>query len=169
MDTPRPSATAHHLIDAGNGDSHEIANAIDEPKKDAEDSADQRQRRRFHEKLNQDVMPARAGRFSNADLARSLGDRDQHDIHDDDSADDQRDRCNADRYRKKRTADIGPDLKKIIVCIEREIVLRVVAQVPPRAQRQTDLAFRGRQVFFVQRFGVDRSPIDARHTSSGAA
>ena len=45
---------------------------------------------RFDEELQQDVLTARAERLAHADFAGAFGDRDQHDVHDDDAADDQR-------------------------------------------------------------------------------
>ena len=118
-------------------------------------SADQRERRGFHQKLHQNVMPPRTRRFPDADLARSLGYRNKHDVHHDDSADNQRNRGDPDRDGKKRPADIGPDLQKVVVCIEGKIILGVVSKVPPGPQTQPDLAFSRRNMLLVQRFCID--------------
>ena len=42
--------------------------------------------------------PPRAERLAQADLARPLGDHHQHDVHDDDAADDQRQADDADEH-----------------------------------------------------------------------
>ena len=61
------------------------------PRDDADDAAEQRHGGRFDEELQQDVVAARAERLADADFAGALGDGDEHDVHDDDAADDQRD------------------------------------------------------------------------------
>ena len=43
----------------------------------------------FERELQQDVALARADGFAHADLARALGDRNQHDVHHADAAHDQ--------------------------------------------------------------------------------
>jgi hypothetical protein len=59
--------------------------------RDADHPADERQRHRLDQELHEDVAPARADRLADADLARALGDRHQHDVHDADAADEQGD------------------------------------------------------------------------------
>ena len=54
------------------------------------------ERRRLDEELGQDVAAACAERLPNADLARALGDGDEHDVHDHDRADDEPDRRQRD-------------------------------------------------------------------------
>ncbi len=53
-------------------------------------AADRREHDRFGKELPQNRRGARADRHAQADLARALGDRDEHDVHDADAADDQR-------------------------------------------------------------------------------
>ena len=54
-------------------------------------SAEHAQRDGLDQELQRDVGAARAERLPQADLARALGHRHQHDVHDADAADDQRD------------------------------------------------------------------------------
>src|ERR1700687_1018888 len=55
-------------------------------KPDAKDQTDQptdaTQQQRFGEELQRDIAPCRADRLADADLARALADRDEHDVHD---------------------------------------------------------------------------------------
>src|SRR5665213_297003 len=51
----------------------------------ADRTADRGQGERLDKKLNQDLRASRTDRLADADLARSLGDRNQHNIHDTDA------------------------------------------------------------------------------------
>ena len=55
-----------------------------------EQAAGERQRQRLDQELQQDVARLGAHRHADADLARPLGDADQHDVHDPDAAHQQR-------------------------------------------------------------------------------
>src|SRR5207245_7790826 len=67
---------------------HGVQQERDQPAQGhADDSADQGQRRRFHEKLPHDRAPGRAQRFADANLARAFGDRNHHDRDDADTSD----------------------------------------------------------------------------------
>ena len=68
-----------------------------EPDDDADEAAEQRQGQRLDEELGEDVAAAGADRLADADLARPLADRHQHDVHDPDAAHDERDRGDARR------------------------------------------------------------------------
>ena len=50
------------------------------PQQHADGPADQAERHRFDQKLRQDVLAARAHRHAQADLARTFGHADQHDV-----------------------------------------------------------------------------------------
>ena len=69
----------------------------DEPDDDADQAAEEREGQGLDEELGEDVAAARADGLADADLARPLADRDQHDVHDPDAADDERDRGDARR------------------------------------------------------------------------
>ena len=58
---------------------------------DADQPAERTERDGFDEKLQQDVATVRADGHADADLAGALGDADEHDVHDADAADDERD------------------------------------------------------------------------------
>ena len=58
---------------------------------DAHEPADRRQGHGLHQELGEDVPPARPDGHPEADLAGPLGHRHQHDVHDADAADQERD------------------------------------------------------------------------------
>src|ERR1035437_10208702 len=63
--------------------------AAEEPGRDAENPADDRQQNGLGEELGEDVAASRTDRLADADLAGSLGDADKHDVHHADAADEQ--------------------------------------------------------------------------------
>ena len=75
------------------------------PSDDADHAAEQGQRQRLDQELGEDVAAARADRLADADLAGPLADRDQHDVHDPDAADDQRDRGDPAEQEGQRAGD----------------------------------------------------------------
>ena len=69
----------------------------EQPERDADEPAGERQRQRLDQELRQDVARLGADRHADADLARPLGHAHQHDVHDPDAADQQRHRGDARR------------------------------------------------------------------------
>ena len=61
----------------------------DQPDGDADEAASHRQSRRLDEELREHVPGLRADGHADADLTRTLGHADEHDVHDADAADDQ--------------------------------------------------------------------------------
>src|SRR5947208_3764434 len=70
----------------------------DETKAGAEHAAERRKRDRLRQDLPDDVAAARAEGLSQPDLARALAHHHQHDVHDHDAADDERQRHDADEH-----------------------------------------------------------------------
>ena len=95
---PMPSATDHASTAAGIGVNVAMVSAMAAPKHRADDAAEDREHDRLGEHLRHDVGPPRAERLAQADLARPLGHHHQHDVHDDDAADDERQRDDADEH-----------------------------------------------------------------------
>ena len=58
---------------------------------DADEAAGERRRQALEQELQQDLAPPRAERLAHADLARALLHVHEHDVHDADAADGQRD------------------------------------------------------------------------------
>ena len=73
---------------------------------DAHHAAEQAEHDRLDQELQQDVRASGAERFANADLARPLGDRHEHDVHDADAADEQ-------RHRRDAGEQVGDDLRRL--------------------------------------------------------
>ena len=59
----------------------------------------------FEKELQQHILTASSQSFADADFAGTLGHRNQHDIHNDNSAHHQRNRCNGDHGNKKGSAE----------------------------------------------------------------
>ncbi len=60
----------------------------------------------FEQELREDVAAARAEGLEQADLARALGDRDEHDVHDADAADAKRHRADDAQKNLERGAEL---------------------------------------------------------------
>src|SRR5437870_559843 len=101
VDETKKSLLAHELIkvriDADEGEDAE---------NDAAQAADRSEKRGFQQELRADVAAARADGPSDADLSRPFGDRHQHDVHDSDSADDERDRGDARQQDREGAAGL---------------------------------------------------------------
>src|SRR5438132_4926172 len=100
---------------------------------DSKGAANQRHRRGFDQKLQEYVAAPRPHRFPQADLAGALRHGNQHDVHDHDSANHQRDRGNRNGHEEKCGADVFPQGQKGIACLEGKIVLRSIGQMMPPA------------------------------------
>ena len=70
----------------------------------AEDRAEEAERRGLDEELRENVAPLGAERLADADLARAVRDGDEHDVHDHDRADDEPDRRQAQCRRSRAPA-----------------------------------------------------------------
>src|SRR5882672_7776 len=68
----------------------------------AERPANQSHGARFNQKLQQYISPPRSQRLADSNLPRPLRHRDQHDVHDDDAAHNQRNRSNPNHRDKER-------------------------------------------------------------------
>ena len=90
---PSASATAHHGVYAGGkpGMNDAASAPIAVAEREADQAAEQAQHERLEQELQQDVMALRADGLADADLARPLRHGHEHDVHDADAADEQRD------------------------------------------------------------------------------
>src|SRR4029077_14542748 len=98
-------------------------------KHDAKHTANGGHRGGFNQELQQDVAAARANGFADAALAGSLGDGHQHDVHDDDAADDQGDGGDADHHDEERSTDVLPQFEKGVGRLDREVVFGGIGQM----------------------------------------
>ena len=93
------------------------------PSGDADRPAEQAERDRFDQELKEDVPPRRAERLADADLARALGDRDEHDVHDADAADEQRHRRDSGEQRREHRGRLAQRVEDVGLIANAEIVL----------------------------------------------
>ena len=77
---------------------------------------------------------AGANRFAHADLAGALGNRNQHDVHDANAADDQGHAGNGKHEDKDRAGDLAPDIGERILGEDGEIIRLVGRHAPAAAQ-----------------------------------
>src|SRR5215471_11424997 len=109
---------------------------------DAHDAARERQRRRLDQELGEDVAPAGAQGLADADLARSLGHRHEHDVHDHDAAHEQRDRGDADRDHEDAAGERAVEREPGVGGGNAEAILLPRPLVPARAQDVARLLLR---------------------------
>ena len=102
-------------------------------------TADHRHERRLDEELHEDRPPPRTQRAPHADLARAFGDRDQHDVHHADAADQQRDQTDRDRDAEQRRRLFVEDLDELGLTVDRERVWRLRAEPARPAKHFDDL------------------------------
>src|SRR5664280_3298367 len=82
-----------HRIGSDHGlDAEDLELGTDDADHDPDQAAEDGQHGRLEQELADDVAASGADRLANADLARALRDAHQHDVHDPDAADEQRDR-----------------------------------------------------------------------------
>ena len=118
---------------------------IPTPSADPEQSAGHREDDRLDEELGPDVARAGADGHADADLARPLGDRDEHDVHDPDAADEERDagdRPEEDGHRPRLLLGL---LEHLGLRTDHEVVFLAGRPVDPVTlpQERRDLLLRG--------------------------
>ena len=93
----RPTRTAQSGVSAGSASKARLTSAgTATPDHDADRPAQERQRRRLGQELQDDVAPERADGLAHPDLARPLRHRHEHDVHHADAADQERDEGDED-------------------------------------------------------------------------
>ena len=128
---PRPPRPAARSGSPGRGRAGERAAPARE---EAEDSSRRREERRLDEEGAQHLPPARAEGLQEADLARPLRHRDEHDVHDPDPRDGQRHRRDAGERRREDPEDLAERLHHGVLRQDRDVLLPVV----PVAEHRED-------------------------------
>src|SRR5712692_3119364 len=123
------------------GEGRELPQQQGQPKsqRDARQPAHQTLRQHFDQELPRDVALRRADGAPQADLLRALGDADERDVHDHDSADKRRDRRNQDEHQEKHSTDVFPEIEIGIRSGEVEVVPGIGREMAPAAQDQPQL------------------------------
>ena len=109
------------------------------PHQDADDAAGAGESHGFEKKLPGNVLAARPDRLAHADLARALGDGDQHDVHHAHSADQQANRAEHDHGEHDAADDVVELLHHLDLRLDGKIVRFVVGNVAAAAQHFADL------------------------------
>ena len=108
----------------------------------AQSPSDQAHDHRFDEELSHDVAPLGAQRLAHSDLGRPFGDGHQHDVHDSDPSDEERD---AGDSGKQRGEDERRGLHRLQGVLETEdlkIVFLIGAEIVAPAHDARDAAYR---------------------------
>src|SRR5205085_516272 len=90
-------------------------------------------------KLQKNIALLGADRFANADLARPLGDRDQHNIHDTYTADHQAHRRDDDHRQKHPARDRFELIDQAGGRLHRKVVLLAELYLTPNSQKVLDV------------------------------
>ena len=105
--------------------------------------------------MDEDVVAFGADGFANADLARALGDGDEHDIHHADAADDEADRGYREHQDEDQAADFLPEFEEIVGREDGEVVGLVVGEAAFTAEEFANFVDGLRNVVGVSGFGED--------------
>ena len=103
----------------------------------ADHASQQAENHGFDQELQQDIPPACPDRLAQADLARALGDRGQHDIHDADPTHSQRDACDAAQEDGQGIGHLGRGAQDVLLADDAEVI-RSGSGVVPRPQHIGD-------------------------------
>ena len=113
-----------------------------QPEHDADDAADRAQRDRFDQELQEDVASMRADGHAHADLARAFGHAHEHDVHDADAPDDER---NAGDRAEQAGHDFGcggRGFGDFLLVADGEVVVATGPDVVTLAEKRSDLLLR---------------------------
>src|ERR1039458_3458057 len=91
------------------------------------------------EKLKQNIIAACAQRLAHADLPGAFGDGNQHDVHDDNAANDQRDACDGHHHGSKAIEDSAQEVLEGGAGVDGEAVGGAGGQVAARAHENAQL------------------------------
>ena len=151
----QPHPDRHRRIRQRHGNGKQVAHRYRQAPRytHADQSACRRQRRRFHQVLVQNVAPARAQRFADADFVRSLRHHRQHDVHDDDPAHHHEHRNDAHRHGADGGRQPLPQADDGLRSEDAEIVVLLRPQVPVGAHQHAGFILGFHQVLLVERLG----------------
>src|SRR2546426_9660074 len=139
---------SHHL---GEGPSQN--NPHDPPKS--------RQGDRLDQELPEDVFPFGPQRLPDPDLPGPLRDRDEHDVHDDDSPDHERQGDQARGGAEDHGRDLLPEALEGLRGLHREVILLVRLQVVPDPHRHPRLVHGPGHLFLRGRLDRDRDGLES--------
>src|SRR5688572_4285676 len=137
----------------------------------AQDHADQAAQQAEHDRLDQELeqnVDARgAERLPHADLAGSLGDRHQHDVHDADSPDEEGHRRDPEEEDTEHLGRLLERREEVRLVADLEVVVASRPQPMLTTQDLLDLRHRVWDLLFALREHVDRAqPVRSHHTKA---
>ena len=94
------------------------------------------------QELQQDMQTARSDRHADSDLSRSLSNRDQHDVHDSDAADQQRNRGDRREQQRHGLAGAFRSLRDFAEAADGKVIVLTGADVMTPMQELLDLGLR---------------------------
>jgi hypothetical protein len=112
--------------------------AARDAQEDAQKAAELGEHDGLEEELLDDVVAARADGFAHADLARALGDADQHDVHDADARRQERDHADHERADADDPRHLRERGDEGVVRVDLEVVLLPQLQ-PARGEKRDKL------------------------------
>src|SRR5690606_7082497 len=92
-------------------------------KRNADRAPDNRKQDTFDQELGQDIPRARADRLPQPDFARAFGHGYQHDIHDADAADQQRNAGDQPQHNGQQSGDLADGVQQIRLIDDRKILV----------------------------------------------
>src|SRR5688572_13013273 len=110
---------------------------------DTENTTETGQGDGLNQELPENISASRAQRLAYADLARTFGHRDQHDVHDNDPSDHEADRDQPDESCKDPLADSLPEIEQIGGGDQGEVVIPLGTQLAQDAHGKAGLVDAG--------------------------
>src|SRR5579863_8181526 len=149
---------------SGNGNGRDGAHKLRNPERqdDTRDAAGSGKQRRLREELKHDVAAARAERFAQADFAGPFGDAREHDVHDHDSADDEKHGSDPDGDAEGVASDAIPEAGDGSGLNDGEIVLIAVRNMAAREEDHARFVFRRRHPFGAARLNEHGDGVEFR-------
>ena len=97
--------------------------------RDADHAADEREHDGFHEELLENVVVGGADGFAQADLLRAFNDGHEHDVHDADAADDERDGSDRGEEERQDGRDVAEEREHVLLGLDRKIIFVGIGDV----------------------------------------
>ena len=120
--------------------------AADDAGDDSDDAADRAERDRLDQELRENIATVRAHRHARPDFARPLGDAHQHDVHDPNAADDQRNDGNPGEQCCHRLGRRRGRRRNFFLVPDGKIVVPPFANIMPLPEQRDDLLLRRHEI-----------------------
>src|SRR6266404_7991560 len=122
---------------------------------DSDHATDRAQGDGFNEELRENIAAVRADRHAGSDLSRPLGHAHEHDVHDANPADNQRDASDGKQQSRHHIRRRGSGFRDLLLIAHRKIVIASRPNVVTLSQQPDDLLLRARQIFRICDLHID--------------